>query len=29
MRMPKPVQLKQQGLLTITDIEAAIADGRE
>ena len=26
---PKPVQLKQRGPLTIADIEAAIADGRE
>ena len=29
MSMPKPVQLKQQGALTIADIEAAIAAGRE
>lgn len=27
--MPKPVRLKQHGPLTITDIEAAIANGRE
>lgn len=27
--VPKPVQLKQRGPLTIADIEAAIADGRE
>ena len=26
---PKPVRLKRQGLLTIKDIEAAIAAGRE
>jgi hypothetical protein len=29
MSIPKPVQLKEHGLLTIADIEAAISDGRE
>jgi len=29
MSIPKPVQLKEHGLLTIAAIEAAIADGRK
>lgn len=28
-RAPKPIRLKRQGLLTINDIEAAIAAGRD